>query len=391
MYTLRPYQKEAADKMLWFFESKHKDRPIVVAPTGSGKSIMIGNVADRLDSSGILILQPSVELLKQNYEKYVSYGNEASIYSASAGEKTIGKVTFATIGSIYKKPGLFKHKKQILIDECHTVPPKRGSMYKIFLDKLEKDVKVIGLTASPFRGKTYMDPFTGRPYSQVNLLTRERPKFFNKFLHITQIDEMFSQGFLTPINYIEMAWASGKLQINSTGREYTAESIREVAKTEQLLEKIPAVCESSIKKGQKHNLVFVHDIENAEWLASITKSAACVHSKMKMKDRTEILRKFKAGEIKTVYNIGVLTTGFDFPELDTIIMARPTLSLGLYMQMIGRGIRLAEGKKTCSVVDMCGNVARFGKIEDMRFGKNHKDQWALFGGDKELTNTPIRD
>src|SRR5690606_5807003 len=83
------------------------------------------------------------------------------------------------------------------------------------------------------------------------------------------------------------------------------------------------------------------------------------------------------GNIKTVYNVGVLTEGFDYPELDTVIIARPTASLALYMQMIGRGIRIAIGKEKCAVVDMCGNVQKFGKIEEMRFENDEIEGWVL--------------
>src|SRR5574343_541239 len=116
---LRPYQQIAVDKALNFFRREiSRDIPIIVAPTGSGKSLIIANIAKEL-TEPVIVLQPSVELVFQNYNKFTMYGGEASIYSASANKKQVGHVTYATIGSIKNKPEDFSHFKYIIIDECH--------------------------------------------------------------------------------------------------------------------------------------------------------------------------------------------------------------------------------------------------------------------------------
>lgn len=376
MFTLRDYQEIAVKKALEFFnEGSVLDRPIIVAPTAAGKSIYIGHIANEL-KTGVLVLQPSKELLEQNYAKFKAYGGVASIYSASMGVKEIGDVTFATIGSVKGKQALFSHVRYIIIDECHLVPPKEESMYVEFLNGMY-DVKVLGLTATPIRLKKYRDRFTNDTYSKINLLNRERPKFFNDFLHVTQIGELYEKGFLSPVRYLELSWDNGELLLNTTGAEYTDESIDKAVREQKVIERIPDIIKQSIEKGRKHRLVFVKNVYDAALLASKVPDSACIHSGTKKPERERILADFKAGNITTVFNVSVLTVGFDFPELDTIIIARPMFSLTLFMQIVGRGIRLHEGKEDCVVVDMCGNVARFGDISQIVYEKDSKGMWVM--------------
>lgn len=400
MFELRKYQAEASDIALDFLDrGKPGDRPIIIAPTGSGKSLVIASIAKKV-GDGVLVIQPSKELLEQNYAKFEAVGGEACIYSASMNQKNVGPVTFATIGSINKFSDLFDHVKCIVIDECHLLPPqndkfnkkgklvKKASMFMNFINNLP-GVKVMGLTATAFRLKKYNDPFTGEAYSQINLLMRERPHFFNSFIHITQIRELYDQGFLSPVKYIEMGWENGELKYNSTGAEYTDDSIDQAIKQQKVYEKIPGIIKQSLEKGRKHRIVYVKNVSDAIRLADQVKDSACVHAKTHPKERQKILEEFKAGKIKTVFNVGVLTVGFDFPALDTIIIARPTMSLSLYMQMIGRGIRLHPGKDDCAVVDMCGNIKRFSKLEDIIYTRDGDGKWILHDGTKQLSGVRL--
>ena len=104
------------------------------------------------------------------------------------------------------------------------------------------------------------------------------------------------------------------------------------------------------------------------------------------KERERILNDFKSGEIKIVTNVGVLTTGFDFPELETIVLARPTMSLALYYQMVGRAIRPHPNKQSGWVVDLCQTYKRFGKVESLELKEERPGIWAVFSGKKQLTN-----
>lgn len=381
-FILRGYQQEATDIGIDFFKSVDRTRPMLVLPTAAGKSIVIAKIAHALPNRKILIMQPSKELLEQNYKKYEHVIAEhpelepASIYSASVGVKEVGRITFAMIGSIYKKPELFADVDYVIIDECHFVPPARTSMYMQFFSRLPA-VKVLGLTATPYRLKTYVDPFNGKKFSKINLLNRERPNFFNKFLYIVHAKRLYDEGFLCPVNYIEMQFDGSFLQVNSTGAEYTEQSLKEAIERNQILKKIPGVLDQAFKKGRKACLVFVRAVDEARQLAAITPFSGYLHALTPKKERAETVRNFKNGNIKTIFNVGILTTGFDYPELDTVILARPTMSLTLYVQMIGRGVRLAPGKDHLSMLDMCGNLKRFGKIEELRVELDPNEGWVL--------------
>ena len=134
-YVLRSYQDEAVRKAIWFMHNY--DNPFVVLmATGAGKSLVIAEICHRLNEP-VLILQPSKEILEQNYQKLLSYGVEdIGIYSASKNRKEVAKYTYATIGSIYKKPELFKHFKYVIIDECHLVNPKNTAMSRFIVSVL---------------------------------------------------------------------------------------------------------------------------------------------------------------------------------------------------------------------------------------------------------------
>lgn len=149
MFQPRPYQTEAITAGVEFFNNKKKDfNAFQILPTGSGKSVVIANVAMGLEGKTI-VFQPSKEILEQNYKKFVSYGYRAGIYSASAGHKFIDRITFATIGSVIRKKHLFRDVKHIIIDECHLVNASDG-MYHEFIHSIP-EAKVLGMTATPYR------------------------------------------------------------------------------------------------------------------------------------------------------------------------------------------------------------------------------------------------
>jgi len=400
MLEYRTYQKEAIDLAADFFTGKDRTRPVLVEPTGAGKSVMIGGIAKELKDA-VLVLQPSKELVEQNYRKYQELieahpeFEPASVWSASVGIKERGAITFATIGSICKVPELFQDVRHIIVDECDTVPPQqdsfkksgsfqKGSQYRKFFSQLPH-ARVLGLTATPYRMKTYNDPYTETKYSQINLLNRETPRFFNRFLHITQPYEMYEAGYLARIKPLPLEYDAKQLRFNSTGAEYTEESVREFLTRNQIVDRIPGIVQQAFAKGRRACLVFVQSVAEAEQLASITPFSGYVCANTPIPERTRLIEDFKAGNLKTLYNVGTLTVGFDYPALDTIILARPTMSLRLFVQMIGRGIRLYPGKDYCAVVDMCGNFDRFGNPENLQLVDDPYHGWVLRNGNKILS------
>lgn len=380
-YQLRDYQQEATDSGIEFFnDKKDKSNSIIVIPTGGGKSLVVANIAKQLDGNTI-VFQPSKELLEQNFEKYVSYGEYATIYSASKGIKKVSKVTFATIGSVVKKPELFKDFKYCIIDECHKVSPDKSSMYSTFLNEL--NIKILGLTATPIRLKSYNYPV---PHSKLGMLNRQRPRTFSKYIHITQIKELVEKNFFAPTKYVSIDFDKSTLRVNSTGADFTEISISKALSEQGINDKIIHYAKEAIKKGRKHILIFTPLVADAEYIASQL-NGHYVCGKTKKKERELILNAFKSGEIKVIANVGVLQIGFDFPALDTIILGRPTMSLALYYQMIGRGVRPFSSKEYCLILDLVGNFDTFGRVEDLEI--KNKNGWGVYSGNRLLTNVDM--
>ena len=178
-YQLRDYQKQASDAAFRAFNGKAKRNGLLILPTGSGKSLIIADIASRLDGP-LLVFQPSKEILEQNFAKLQSYGVfDCGVYSASAGSKDINRITFATIGSVMNHINDFSRFKNILIDECHLTNAK-GGQYKDFIEA--QDRRVVGLTATPYRLGQGLNGM-----SMLKFLTRTRPRIFDDVLYYCQV------------------------------------------------------------------------------------------------------------------------------------------------------------------------------------------------------------
>jgi DNA repair protein RadD len=363
-FELRPYQEEAISRLTWSKTLAGND--ICVLPTGAGKSIVIAELANRLDEP-LLILQPSKEILEQNHAKLTRFVDpwEVGIYSASMGEKTVGHYTFATIQSIYKKPEKFTHFNTVIIDECHLVNPKNlQGMFTSFLKGIGNP-KVIGLTATPYRmANNYVPaPWGWRAITTTKLINRLKERFWSRIVYNVNNGDLVEQGYLTPLEYIDMSKINhDQLPTNKSKSDFDLVAYEAILAENGGLEEALAHAQeigTSI-------LVFCSSVMQAEVLAEATPNSAVVTGTTPKKERERIISDFRTGQIKMVFNMGVLTTGFDHPELDCIVLARPTRSIGLYYQMLGRGVRLAPGKKTCKVIDVTSTVKTIGEIETIK-------------------------
>jgi DNA repair protein RadD len=384
-YILRNYQIKAVNDGVNFFKNKTKKNGFMVLPTGAGKSLIIANIANKLNGC-VLCLQPTFELLSQNYSKFISYGNEASIYSASAGVKEIGEVTFATIGSIYKKPELFEQFRYLIVDECHLVSPDSGSMYKKFLNNVR--VKLLGLTATPFRLKSYSYP---DQHSKLCFLNRMRPKVFQEVIHITQIRELVNDGYWAPVKYISQPFNRDELKPNTKGSNYTEESMREALKRQGTLDQAVWMAKELYERGRDQILIFLPDIASSETVARKL-GVDSISSNTKKDARARMLKDFNSGKNFAICNVNVLSVGYDNQKIDAIIDLSPTLSLARYYQKLGRGVRIDlsdnKTKEDCVVVDMVGNYDMFGRIEDLEIDLV-EGKWSVVSENKILTNTPL--
>lgn len=381
-FTLRPYQEQAVAAGVSFMMGTKPENGIIVAPTGSGKSLIIANIVQQLPGP-CLIFQPSKEILEQNAAKLLAYGYRPAIYSASAGEKKVGAITLATIGSVVQKPDLFRHVRYVIIDEAHGVNAKDdNSMFVSFLNRLG-DVRILGLTATPYRLST--DGFGG---SILKFLTRTRPRVFQKVVHVIQNGDLFRSQYLARLEYkqVKTGFDQSRLRLNTTGADYTDESVRRHFKELNFSDQIVRCVHRLHELNRGSALVFTRFVEEAEYVASRIPGAAIVTAQTNKKDRARVIDGFKAGRIPVVANVGVLTVGFDYPELANVILARPTMSLALYYQMIGRAVRPHPNKEYAMIIDMVGLSKQFGRVEDIELVRGENEKWFVRNRGRQLTN-----
>lgn len=377
-FTLRPYQSQAVSKLMWSQQFAEPD--ICVLPTGAGKSLVIADLAHKLNQP-VLIVQPSREILFQNMGKMATYvsPSEIGVYSAGAGRKDLGFFTFATIQSIYKKPQEFEHFRQVIIDECHAVNPKNlDGMFTSFLKRIGQP-KVTGFTATPYRlDQMYIrDDFGGlETHTTTKLINRIKQRFWHRIVFNIDNAELVKQGFLVPLKYMDKS----VIQHEEIPTNITKSDFNLAAFEQKIADKETEILEAVFFAEElgKSVLVFCSSVDQAQRFCALVPGSKVVTAKTKPKDRAAIIEGFRKGEIHTVFNVGVLTTGFDHPALDCIVLLRPTMSIGLYYQMLGRGVRTSEetGKKFCRVIDMTGTVKKLGRIESIRL-KRDETGWNL--------------
>lgn len=344
---------------------------LVSIPTGGGKTIIISEFTNRLGKP-LLILVPSKELLEQDYDKLskVVPKEEIGIYSASMDSKVVKKYTLATIQSAYKHPEQFAHYEVVLIDEADLVNPKNlEGMYNGFFRAIGNP-RIIGLTATPFR----MDSFYRRwgkatwqveTVSTVKFLTRYQQKFWQRVLHVVQPQELVDQGFLTPLTYHDKTMIpQDKLRFNKSKSEFNLEDFE--AKYTPFLDQTANLISNMEEKSV---LVFCATISQAEMLQQRIPGSELVTGTTPKKERERIVGAFRQGTLKVALNVGVLLVGFDKPDLEAIVIARPTRSLRLHSQLLGRGMRIHPGKTTCNIYDLVGNIAVLGTAESLRIEK----------------------
>jgi DNA repair protein RadD len=382
-FSMRDYQREAVEKAVAYLKQPRHRNGLLVLPTGSGKSIVIANIVRELDAP-TLVFQPSKEILIQNHAKLCSYGYKAGIYSASAGTKKLGDITFATVGSVVKKPHLLERFQYILVDECHSVNAK-GGMYEEVISTM--GVRVLGLTATPYRLGRETDE-KGMTRSVLKFLTRTRPRVFEDVVYYVQNRDLFDRGYLAKLVYHSVKVINrAALQRNSTGADYTDESVREQYRISGFDRKLVQVVNRLFEIGRRNVLVFTRFVEESRSVAAQVPGAAVVTAETPTAERDRIIAGFRAGRIRCVCNVGILTTGFDYPELEAVVMARPTMSLALWYQVVGRGIRPHPQKDHTMVIDMGGNLEQFGRVEDLEL--SDEGGWHVRSNGRQLTNVPF--
>ena len=365
---LRPYQQRIVEDAM--DEYTNYTRPFVVdAFQASGKSWMIAEIAKRIGKC--LILCMNKELVEQDAEKIRAVGAECSIYSASCGEKVISNITVATIGSIYKHPEYCQHFNLVIVDEADQVPvDKKDSMYMKLFRQIKKPV--MGWTGTAFRtAYNYSRLKNGDVVQSTVIKSLDKFNFWGKVVGGVTYQELLDEKFVSPIQYYIEDTNMSMLRVNSTGLDYTEDSLEKYGGANRM--RLVQVVRGAVDVWKcKRVLVAVPNIEEAECVAEILRAdgvrAESLHSQMGKKERTRIVERFKEGAIQVVVQVLILNVGFDLPALDCVIFARPSLSLRIWCQFVARGIRLDpdDKTKTCKCIDMGGMIKLYGRIEDVK-------------------------
>ncbi len=372
---LRPYQSEAVDAVYNHLRMK-ENNPCVVLPTGTGKSIVIAKiVSDAVKNwnGRVIILAHVKELLEQNAGKIRALCPELKIGIFSAGLKsrdTSEPVIVAGIQSVYDKACDLGAFDLIIVDEAHLIAPDGDGMYRTFLKDMaviNPRVRVIGLTATPYRLKG------GLICQPGNIL--------NEVCYEAGLKEMIQQGYLSPLVSRAGRTEANLDGLHVRGGEFIGDEIASAMDTDEL---VSSACREivDLTRDRKAVLIFTSSVEHCRHVAEKIKAfsgqeCAMVTGETSPGERAEIISRFKGDfvpadlfgtpkpPLKFLCNVNVLTTGFDSPNTDCVVLLRPTNSAGLLVQMIGRGTRLspATGKGNCLVLDYGGNILRHGPVD----------------------------
>lgn len=404
----RYYQTEAENSFFGFAQQNwgQNRHPVLALPTGTGKSIIPAMITKRIfqmsPNQRVINLVDVKELVDQNSSALRRIWPQApmGIYSAGLNQRIAYQpITYAGIQSAAKNADKFGHQDVAFIDECQMISPNENATYKKFLFKLQEinpNMIFCGLSATPYRLGLGMITDGGILTDMAYDITG-----------LTAFNRLLDEGYLSPLIPMPTDNELDVTGVHMRGGEFVESELQSKVVKEDLTWK--ALQEAASKAWQRnHWLVFATGIDHVRMIVKMLNwmgiPAAGVHSKMDPAidgDRDQNIRDFKAGKIRCLVNADVLTKGFDFPALDCIILLRPTSSVVLHVQILGRGTRpffynpmmghnggpmfdlettegrlaamLAGPKQNCLVLDFAGNTRRLGPINDPRIpGKKGK-------------------
>jgi DNA repair protein RadD len=357
----RWYQSQANDAV-WKYLNEKSGNCVTVLPTGAGKSLLIALlIKQALEFGGrVVVLAHRKELLQQNADEIRGLipGVDVGIYSAGLKSREIhNTVVVAGIQSVFRKAEDLGRRHLILVDECHLCSDLEESMYSTFLNamKQQEGLRIVGLSATPFRTGT--GPICGPD------------RIFQRIVFEAKTAQLIAEGFLCPITNKVAEAEVNTDKVGLRGGEFVESEMQAAFDVD---EKVQAACAEIIEKTQgRHSvLVFASGVHHAEQIAQLLPESAVVTGETLPIERAETLRRFVAGELRFLVNVDVLTTGFNAKCVDAIAILRATMSPGLFCQMVGRGLRLHEGKTSCLLLDFGQNISRHGSIDDENFGRS---------------------
>ncbi|SQK75571.1 type I restriction enzyme EcoKI subunit R [Tatumella ptyseos] len=338
-FTLRPYQQEAVDATISYFR-KHQQPAVIVLPTGAGKSLVIAELA-RKARGRVLVLAHVKELVAQNHAKYEALGLSADIFSAGLQQKqSHRKVVFGSVQSVARNLDAFDDAfSLIIVDECHRIADDKESQYQTIFSYLRQrrpELRLLGLTATPFRlgkGWIYHLHYHGMVRGDADAL-------FYECIYELPLRYMIKNGYLTDPHRIDMPvvhYDFSALFSSQQGLFSERDLNNQLSKQRRVT---PEIIRQVIELSEDRHgvMIFAATVMHArEILGLLPPESALISGETPARQRDEILATFKQQKIKYLVNVSVLTTGFDAPHVDVIAILRPTESVSLYQQIVGRG------------------------------------------------------
>lgn len=359
---LRPYQLEAVAAAHDHFRTRPVDDcPVIVLPTGAGKTPVLATIANDVVGWGgrPVIVTHVKELVQQNAERLRSLAGSTSVgvYSAGLGKRQLRcPITVAGIQSIHGRASELGKIDLVIIDEAHLVPPKGDGLYRRFLADVRAInplLRVLGLTATPFRTRT--GPLCGPG------------EIFGSTCYEAGVKDLIAQGYLSPLVTAVSGQHLDTSGLRVQAGEFVARDVEALMDRQAL---VAGACAEIVAhtRDRRGTLVFASGVAHAQHLAEelrLRHGVECgvVVGETPSRERASLIGRFRSGHLRYLCSVGVLTTGFDVPHVDCVALVRPTYSPGLYYQMCGRGFRLAAGKTDCLVLDFGNNIARHGPVD----------------------------
>jgi DNA repair protein RadD len=373
MFELRPYQQEALSALETYW-SQGGGNPLVSMATATGKGVIIAHLArdvsQRYPALRVLVVTHTLELVEQDAEHLLALWSDApvGVNSAGIGGREWGApIIFAGVQSVWRNAARLGPRHLVLIDEAHLVPHDGEGMYRSLISELRtlapaEGMRIAGFSATPFR----LD--SGR-------LDEGEGKIFDDVVFDYGIGQGIRDGWLSPLT---SKAAGTEINISDVGRrggEFIAGELERAADDSAT---ISAACDEIVARGvdRRSWLVFCCGVAHAHHVGDALRmrgiSCQVVTGETPLPERADSIAMFKASTVRCLVNVNVLTTGFDAPRVDLLAMLRPTLSTGLYVQMVGRGTRKADGKVNCLILDFAGNCRRHGPVDqvDITVGNN---------------------
>lgn len=363
VFELRPYQRQALDALDTYWAREGSGNPLLSLATATGKSLLIAwlvrDAIRKYPNVRVLCLVHVQELIEQNVKHLLAVWPDAPIginCSALGRRDWDQQIIFASIQSVFRSPERLGKRNLVLIDECRLVPHDGDGMYRTTLNALRElhpVMSVCGFSATPYR----LD--SGR-------LDEGERKVFDEVIFDYDIGRGITDGWLSSLSSKATRTTIDVRDVGRRGGEFIAGELEAAADHEAI---IAAACDEIVALGadRKCWLVFCCGIDHATHVrdALRERGVACeaVFGETPQNERERIIAAFRCGELQCLVNVMVLTTGFDVPQVDLLAMLRPTLSTGLFVQMVGRGTRKAEDKRDCLILDFAQNVYRHGPVD----------------------------